>query len=497
MTLAWMVFGTLVSLAVLCGAEAAASALRLVAKPTRWVWGVAIAVVFALLAGAPFRAASRVMPAAHLSIEPSAAAPIAAPIAPSMMSRIATGATTSLRDLVQGAERLVSPRMSAYVLAAWLIVSSVLFLLLVAVYVRMRLARRAWPAIDVQGTAVRVSEHAGPAIMGLLHPEIVVPRWLLARASSEQRMALAHETEHLRARDHLLLACGSLAVVLLPWNPCVWWMFSRLRLAIELDCDARVLKQGMEPRSYGSLLIDLAEQSFGLRMGAPALVDGASHLQTRVMAMKKETHRFARVRGSIIGLAALSLVVVACEAKLPTSAEIDQMDVASAEKATTMAMAGSGNVRYQIDGVNATADQAHALRPDQIVAIDVAKGVSGDAAKVIYIRTVNGPRRVALQADTSAAAAEFRKTQGYAANVMAGDSAGKRVKIRGSQVQLADFTGLFIVDGKIVDPSTFGTLDPKDIDRIDVLKGRAAIAAYNDPRAANGVIKIELKKGTP
>jgi hypothetical protein len=30
------------------------------------------------------------------------------------------------------------------------------------------------------------------------------------------------------------------------WNPLLWWQWNRLRLAIELDCDLRVLRRLME-----------------------------------------------------------------------------------------------------------------------------------------------------------------------------------------------------------------------------------------------------------
>src|SRR5438270_554238 len=83
--------------------------------------------------------------------------------------------------------------------------------------------------------------------------------------------------------DSLLLAGGCLAIALVPWCVAVWYMFSRLRLAVELDCDARVLRAGAAPQSYGSLLIDVAEQVSDFRIGATALVAGPSHLQRRLM----------------------------------------------------------------------------------------------------------------------------------------------------------------------------------------------------------------------
>jgi TonB-dependent SusC/RagA subfamily outer membrane receptor len=41
------------------------------------------------------------------------------------------------------------------------------------------------------------------------------------------------------------------------------------------------------------------------------------------------------------------------------------------------------------------------------------------------------------------------------------------------------------------------TIAPDQIQSINVIKGPAASAKYNDPRAANGVIEITTKKPKP
>ena len=178
---------------------------------------------------------------------------------------------------------------------------------------------------------------SGPAVLGLLRAEIVVPRSLLERSAEEQRLILVHEREHLRARDHLLLAGAWLVAIAFPWHPAVWALLARLRLAIELDCDARVLRAGESPKSYGALLIDVAAHHGGIRIGALALADGPSHLERRILAMNAPRKRHALAYGApLCGLGAL-LVLAACEAKVPTSAEIAQMDVATAEKSAAEA----------------------------------------------------------------------------------------------------------------------------------------------------------------
>ena len=192
--------------------------------------------------------------------------------------------------------------------------------------------RRRWPLHLLHGVTARVAPATGPAVLGLARPEIVVPRSLLERSDDEQRLILAHEREHVRARDHLLLAAGWLVVIALPWHPAVWYILGRLRLAIELDCDARVLRAGASPRTYGTLLIEVATWGGGSRIGALALADGPSQLERRIRAMNGSKKRHGTVSAAVACAVGAVLVLVACEAKIPTAAEIEQMDVASAQR---------------------------------------------------------------------------------------------------------------------------------------------------------------------
>jgi len=55
-------------------------------------------------------------------------------------------------------------------------------------------------------------------------------------------MVIAHEQSHLAAHDPLLLIVALFLLVLMPWNLPLWWQLHRLRYAIEVDCDSRVLR---------------------------------------------------------------------------------------------------------------------------------------------------------------------------------------------------------------------------------------------------------------
>ena len=164
----------------------------------------------------------------------------------------------------------------------------------------------------VAGVSARIAPTAGPAVVGLAPSEIVLPAWLLDRPDAEQRLVLAHETEHVRAGDPWLLVLACAAVACMPWHPALWFAFGRLRLAVELDCDRRVLKRGVPTSDYGSLLIDLSALRRTLPSAMPAFSCNGSYLERRLVAMTSRRARFALARRIGGGLLAAVALATAC-----------------------------------------------------------------------------------------------------------------------------------------------------------------------------------------
>ena len=156
-------------------------------------------------------------------------------------------------------------------------------------------------------------------IVGLRQPEIVVPRSLLLHDAAAVRLVLAHEREHLAARDPWLLVGATVLVALLPGLPALWWMRSRLRLAVELDCDHRVLANRRDRvAAYGDLLLSLASRQLITSPGSLGLSLHPSTLERRIVAM---TTRPNRRRLPLLVVPIALGVVVACNAPLPTTEE--------------------------------------------------------------------------------------------------------------------------------------------------------------------------------
>ena len=72
--------------------------------------------------------------------------------------------------------------------------------------------------------------------------------------------------------------------------------------------------------------------------------------------------------------------------------------------------------------------------------------------------------------------------------------ANSTVNIRGVSSINGNTEPLFIIDGAPVDEDNFRSLNPQDIESIDVLKDAAATAIYGN-RGANGVIVIQTRRG--
>ena len=328
--------GTLLAVAAR-GAEAALSAAR---KPTRWAWIAALVMTVVLGALAPTRLATGT--AAERIWQPTGTGTTiqSIPASETALSLIRAAwhdaselFATAIQRGWDAWHNTMPSAIGGWLLIAWALTSAALLTLYVGVHVRYQLRRAQWPLGSVHGTTVRIANDTGPAVIGVTSAEIVLPHWLLARGNREQELVLAHEMEHVRAHDPVLLAMAQVAVVLLPWHPAVWWMASRLRLAIELDCDRRVLQRGASARDYGTLLIDLTDHRAGFGVALPAFSCRPSHLERRLVAMTPKRLRYPLIRVLAAGAMASLAVLAACEAKLPTSDEMDRMTASSATAA--------------------------------------------------------------------------------------------------------------------------------------------------------------------
>lgn len=268
----WMLGAVVFSALVCVAALAAEHVLRLMRRPQRTPW---ILAVFA-----------------------SVAWPLFAPFLPQ-----AAPSHASVGNVIQGTTNAVTPiaapsfdwsaalaQLDPVLLALWAIGSAAMLVQLVrAVFVLQRVQREA-RRTDIDGLPVLVHDALGPAAIGIVAPRVIVPTWLLELDPSLRALVLRHEQEHCRAGDSRLVWMGVLATALMPWNVALWWTVSRLRLAMEVDCDARTIGDA-DPAPYARLLLLIAQRHGSARY-VPTLSPTASQLHRRIHAMQINVIRF-------------------------------------------------------------------------------------------------------------------------------------------------------------------------------------------------------------
>jgi TonB family protein len=202
----------------------------------------------------------------------------------------------------------------------------------------LRVRRGSWRTAWIGDLRVLLSADTGPAVVGLDPMEVVLPSWTLTLDLPLRDLVLRHEDEHRRARDPYLLLAAALLVVLMPWNLALLWMAQRLRLSIELDCDARVLRAHPHHERYGLLLLAIAQRSSGrTTLLATAMSEPAFNLARRISAMRTATTSVSRIRLAALGVAGAAAIGIACSIDAPTQSAASQSDSIVVGEALTRA----------------------------------------------------------------------------------------------------------------------------------------------------------------
>jgi len=308
--LAWMLYVIAVSLALGAAAFAAERAARLRAIPSRWLWTAAIIASLAMPA---------VMATVSIQLPSIASSPL-----PQKILALREVTSTRLSPVTwmnaDAVRTTRSPSTDLLLRRCWLMASVTMLVVLAASAAHLSWRKRSWQRGTLAGAAVYLCTDVGPAVVGLLRPRIVVPEWLLQSAPTEQSAVIAHEQSHLQAHDPQLLTVALCLLVLMPWNLPLWWQLRRLRYAIEVDCDARVLKAGQDPGQYGETLIALGQRQSRFIGAVAAMSESKSFLEQRLQIMLRRPRKGWRVMATALGCLSLGLVGVAAEVGPPNAA---------------------------------------------------------------------------------------------------------------------------------------------------------------------------------
>lgn len=507
MIIAWIGYCLLVSALLGLAALATERALGHYRRPVRAVWTAA-------LAG-------------------SVILPVAAYVAPALVSRFATvtpmlpGGFSSTIELA-GLSAAAGPggfdwagfaATTGVVLGALWVISIVGFgAHLFVTHRRLRREMTQWTSGEILDAPVLLSPDRGPAVVGVGRGVIVMPAWIAELEEDVLRLVFLHEREHQRAGDHRLFSLGLLGVIAMPWNPFAWWQLRRLRLAIEYDCDRRVMAQGVSPREYAEALLAVGSRLTAPPLAAAAFAERRPAVERRLRRMTEPLRRLRGPRAVFaVGVSTLA-VLFACNSPLPVETPLDASTEVAPE-ATDVTFgevkpAGTMTRRDQaiapgvgsdplivIDGVI----QADGLDKEILNELDIEKVevIKGAAAESMY---GSRARDGAVQVTTKNGSTIDPTWSGSGGRfeVRDLDADGRLDVIHERESKITPSSGpptdaprpLIVIDEVVQSPSAeLSDLDKGDIAHVEVIKGEEALRLYGD-RGRNGVVLITTKGGS-
>lgn len=488
--IAWVPYLVLMSVLLALAARALEGTALMYGRPARWGWAAALG-------------ATLVVPAVAFVMRRVSPPQMASSVEADWLTQLARGVLPASQPEPTApagiVEMLGHPAVWRVAAAVWVICSAVTVLLLVIAYARLRRERRGWSTMRLCGTPVLVSPGSGPAVFGVAHPAIVVPRWLTTVDAAMQRLVLLHESEHLRAGDQRLQLASCVALALMPWNPVMWWLLLRLRAAIEVDCDRRVLARGTHFREYGDVLLRVAGRT-PLLPFAPALVQPRSLIERRIRTMTRRAPRYRAGRALVLSGVALALTVLACGTRAPAGPPSGpasspfarattpaETEVAITQLALTEIERAAMTAKPEPAGQARSAAPAPA-RDVPMVELKAAVAAGKAGPRGVIVREAR-PRTAVLSGTALDYAREATSSAGGIVQIRDDEAPAVRARVAGSP--------LLVVDGVILarafSPAEL-RLSPDDIESIEVIKGAAAARLYGT-RAAGGVISITTKRG--
>ncbi|HVX41316.1 MAG TPA: M56 family metallopeptidase [Gemmatimonadaceae bacterium] len=342
---AWMAY-TVVVTALIAGAALAAEYLaRALGRPTRWVWAAAIVAALSISIFAyrrvlrpsappsPPRAAvlgADAASGATPGVRQFEAGPAPTPSASRFGARDAAaragGIVARAYDATIGRAAVRIARWNAALAAAWVVASLAMLGYLIVAIARIRLLSRTLERGMASGVPVLVSHDVGPALVGLVTPRIIVPRWVLELPDDQCRAIILHEQEHADARDPVLLVLALIALLVQPWNVALWVIAARTRFAAEADCDARVLRRRGDAREYGRLLLAVYERTTAGLLPRAALVERRSNLERRIRRIAGGAPRLVSLGGSLACAGVIVCAAIAWSTPVRSSSAVVRGD---------------------------------------------------------------------------------------------------------------------------------------------------------------------------
>lgn len=159
---------------------------------------------------------------------------------------------------------------------------------------------------------------AGPAVVGVICPRIVMPSSAQFYSSEERAVVRAHEWEHIERGDPRARAVMAVFQCLFWFNPLAHLAAHLARLDQELACDAAVLRRRPGIRAlYARTLMKTQLAGAPLPFGCYWPARGRHPLETRVALLRADRKTRGALGSVLVGAGVLVAAVVAWLAQPP------------------------------------------------------------------------------------------------------------------------------------------------------------------------------------
>lgn len=180
--------------------------------------------------------------------------------------------------------------------------------------------------------------NGSPIILGIFHPRIVIPEYILNLPGKNVDDVLKHEFQHYKNHDLWLVCLLRILVCFYWWNPFIYILRDKLMLIMELDSDMMILAEGDEEKKidYATCLVNISkiaasEEENIFRGEGIALFHKKSILQLRIERIiafeEKSVYKpkiFKRIRSFLIAAFAFASLVFVPEAYNISGAEPEE-----------------------------------------------------------------------------------------------------------------------------------------------------------------------------
>jgi len=249
----------------------------LLRAPLRQAFGARVAYAFWL--AAPMAMVAALLPPRRVVVETVVQAPqmVATGLSPETAVTGATAEAASIPPL----------DLAPLVIGIWLLGALGSFALLAAAHARFN-ARLNLRRVE-RGVHIAANACAGPAVVGVIAPRIVIPADFATRYSVlEQNLVLEHERAHMRAGDVQINALAALMQCLFWFNPLIYAARAALRIDQELACDERVMQRHAGARrAYAEAMLKTQLAAHAVPLGCAWPPVGARPLKQRIAMLAR------------------------------------------------------------------------------------------------------------------------------------------------------------------------------------------------------------------